>query len=90
MDDEQKQIVNRTNYAAIVEMANTEGWRIIKERLEYDVRFAIGLLSRPKPTSDSEWLIDEHGIGLARGIYKTAQKYLNMIDSAVSKTSQQN
>lgn len=76
--------------SAILEMANTEGWRHVQEMLESDERFAVGLLTRPKikpitkenPRPEPEWTIDEHGLGRARGKLEMAQKYLNLVRSA--------
>lgn len=85
--DMSKEIKNE----ALFEMAGTEGWKIVEEMLVYDTKFALSLLTKPKPSeknsngeyiSKPEWIIKEHEIGRARGILTTAQKYLDMIKNA--------
>lgn len=82
--------------AAIVEMASSEGWRILEEMLKYDERFAVGILNRPKfskatkesPNPEPEWVTEPHDLGRARGILGTAQKYLNLVRSARERANQ--
>lgn len=82
---------------AIRELANTEGWRIFKAMLEYDERFALGILNRPKPAKptesvphpDPEWVTDPHDLGRARGVLNMAQKYLNLVRSAIERVNQE-
>ena len=75
------------NYAAIAEMSTHEGWKILEDMLSYDVRFALGLLTRgksPKPTQenphpDPVWITEPHDIGRARATLANAQKYLDLV-----------
>jgi hypothetical protein len=91
MDDRPKTV----DYEALVEMANTPGWKIIEDMLMWDIKFSSGLLNTPRPPkkigvdknnnpimSEAEWVKDEHGVGYARGIYSTASKYANKIKNA--------
>jgi hypothetical protein len=82
------------NYAAIAEMAGTDGWKEISKMLEWDVKFFQGLLERAKrsqktednPNPDQVWITDLHEIGRARQGLATASKYLNLVDLASKKS----
>ena len=81
------------NYSAIAEMSNTEGFKKLEEMLEWDVKFSQGLLEKPKrpnathdnPNPEPVWITDPHSIGWARGIFLTANKYLNLVKLARTK-----
>lgn len=89
----------RLKYKAIAEMANTEGWIEIERLIKDDIIFSSKLLCRAKKTAIKdkegniidfveEWMKDEHSLGQARGILKTAQKYIDLVE--VSKKKQNN
>jgi hypothetical protein len=81
---------------ALLELASTDGWRIVADMLAYDVKFASSLLGKPKPgikgpdgkyIEEPKWIYDPHEIGRARGILGTATKYLDMINNVKGRNS---
>lgn len=100
MEEVKQPVFKKSNYSAIVEMSQTDGWKEIQAMLEYDEKFALALLTQPKPLKTSEdgkilgsgaeeWVKDEHGLGFARGILRNARKYLRKVRNAQLRANQQ-
>ena len=84
-------------YAAIAEIADTEGCKFLKEMFEADIRFAQKLLGDPCGNGDETskkklphelYMVNEHDMGFARGIKKTAEKYLDQLFRAKNRVNQ--
>ncbi len=85
------ELSKEAKYGALLEMASTDGWKIIEDMLLYDVKFATSLGMKPSPpkkdaqgnvVADAKYVTELHEIGRARGIYSTASKYLDAIKNA--------
>jgi hypothetical protein len=80
--------------AVLAEIANTEGWKEIARMLEDDVKFACKMTGDPcfadkdKKLPHQQYTVDMHDIGYARGIKRTAMKYLLIMSRAKTSLSQ--
>ena len=86
------------HYEALAEMAETEGWLVIEEMLNYDVKFGTKLCTLPSPPkkigvdatgniimSEPKYLVDPHELGRGRAMIAVAKKYLDKVRMAREK-----